>query len=1809
MSSNTIENKIIKMDFDPRGLIRGVGRGIKALRAFSDAMVFQKGLDDMLQLEVQSNKVDFANMSRNIEHVSSKFNAMGVIASTVLLNITNKVLATGKQLLNMAFTEPIMGGLREYEIQINAIQTILANTKTKGTVLSDVNEALAELNTYADKTIYNFANMTDNIGKFTTAGVELDTSVSAIKGIANLAAMSGASAQQASMGMYQLSQAIAQGSVKLMDWNSVVNAGMGGEAFKKALIDNARLMSDMDIDKLIPDMGAFRGSLEQGWLTSEILLQTLSEIAGDVTAEELEALGFADEEIRAMIDLGDTATDAATKIKTLTQLKDTMGEAIESGWATTWQLVFGDFNEAKSMFTNIADAFDGIISRSADARNDLIKGWNIFGGREVLVQAFMDTVDELVQNFYLFGSAWKEIFPPTRSIELLRVSFAIKRLLKHLHMGTRTTYRFKKVVTGIAAALDILKMLFVAVAKRVFRLSGALSPMTDKFGKGATDIAIMVTSLHDFIERTGFMDTMVDKVVDTIKGFIDRIKELGQTVLDNDGVSYLIGCIDKLIHLDFTQVFGDWIKMVGKFKRRILRLKDIFYELYHTVTDSKAFGLFSQALSQINLENARKVVDKLREGYEWLRLKFLDVKDVVVEAATWFGDLGIWTTISDKINEIDFSTTLENVKGMRTPLDLLGDAWDRVLDAGTRFHDWITGVAPSFDTFLETSSTFLHNVFDDICDVVGDFDYDTLMGMINAGLIGALFAGIHDVLKGSWLTGLINNISTSNGLSAMFGAVTDMFEDLGEAIRGFQTNVKSNAMLKIAAAIAILAGAVTVLASIDQSRLMGAMAAVSVMLAELFGSTSALANMTDAHVWKSAMMMIVLASSLLALSKAVSVLGKLDGDEIAKGMIALSVGIAMIVLAVRMVLGGKGGGGGGGVSVNINPSVMVKQSAGLIGLAAGILILAFAVEKFGKLKNEELAKGLGAVAVSMGAFVIFSKGLDSQGIISGAIAVGILGASMMIVSLAIEQIGNIKYEHLVNGLIGLSVSVLAMAAALAIVPAGAVMSAIALAVAAGALFIVAEALSAFGELSIDEIERGLIGMGGSLMILVLGLAAMEATIPGSIALGFASLALIGLAKALTILGGLTWDQLGVAMVGLAGGLAILGLAGMLMAPLVPVFLGMAAAVIILGAGITAVGFGITMFSAGIVTLATSAALIVGGLALVSDAVGAAMPVIAAGLANGIISFITVMREKGPALFDAAAWLIGGLINSMITVVPEVVGVILELITALLDEIVLHLDEIIDAGWGILLSILTGISDNMEELVSVGGQMIAGFLRGIASEMDSIAEAGADLVITFIDVLGDRIEEDIPRLNEALNKLGLAIVKGVAQGISDNMTHVKNAFTEIGEGGLTALKDILGIHSPSAEGADIGAMTSAGVINGVMSKMSEMVETMQSMGLAMIDGLTTEDEVYQQLGERMVIAIQTGFELKSFDMVTVLNNTMTVWLSAIAQHRADFMDVGYTLSVEFVRGWVDSSLKHFDSIVRTVEKLLRTIRSAKTRFNTAGKLLFWHFYQGFTYLMNELSARLITYLDSIVSTIHSYGPAVRNASHIMFDAIASGIHDAETLIRQTLTAMLERVVAVTMLTKHQMYGVGYEIDRGLAAGIRAGMKIPVGAAAAVANAVAQAARDAAGVHSPSLVFKSIGAFLMVGLAIGMEAHRSNVVDKTRQIGIAIQNGIKDSLQRASDMTLDEFKFNPLIQPVVDMTDIQRAKDQTVDLFSGITGVRTHALSLRGHVKNNDGASSNVTFVQHNHSPKALDRVTIYRNSKNLLRQDARRRRFA
>ena len=457
--SKTVDERVVSMQFDNKQFEANVQTSMSTLDKLKQKLDFKGASKGLENVNTAAKNVNMSGLSSAVETVSMKFSALQVMAVTALANITNSAINAGKRIVHALTIAPITTGFQEYELKMNSVQTIIAST---GESLETVNEYLEELNKYADKTIYSFSDMTSNIGKFTNAGVKLEDAVMAIKGISNEAAVSGANANEASHAMYNFAQALSAGYVKLIDWKSIETANMSTVEFKNQLIQTAVELGTLievdgkykstttdlngNVSKLFTSTSMFNESLSSQWMTTEVLVETLKDYADETT------------------DIGKKAYAAAQDVKTFTQLFDTLKEAAQSGWAQTWELIIGDFDEAKEFLTGLSNTFGGIIDAMSEARNKLLGGalnskWDQLldkiNAAGISAKAFQDklketakksgiSIDELIEEY---GSLSKVITSGKVPVDV--ITKTIKSLINAETTATESTKELGDIVDRV----------------------------------------------------------------------------------------------------------------------------------------------------------------------------------------------------------------------------------------------------------------------------------------------------------------------------------------------------------------------------------------------------------------------------------------------------------------------------------------------------------------------------------------------------------------------------------------------------------------------------------------------------------------------------------------------------------------------------------------------------------------------------------------------------------------------------------------------------------------------------------------------------------------------------------------------------------------------------------------------------------------------------------------------------------------------------------------------------------------------------------------------------------------------------------------------------------------------------------------------------------------------------------------------------------------------------------------------------------------------------------------------------------------
>lgn len=1035
--SKQVDEKVVSMQFDNKNFESNVQTSLSTLDKLKRSLNLSGSAKGLESVNDAVKDMDMNPLSRAVETVGMKFNAMQVVAASVLWNISQSAVNAGKRIISAFTIDPVKTGLQEYETQINAVQTILANTSSKGTTLDQVNAALDELNHYADMTIYNFTEMTRNIGTFTAAGVDLETSVSAIKGIANLAAVSGSTSQQASTAMYQLSQALAAGKVQLMDWNSVVNAGMGGQVFQDALKETARV-DGIAIDEMIEKHGSFRETLQEGWLTSEVLTKTLAKFTGDLTEEQLKSMGYTDEQIKEIIKLGQTANDAATKVKTFTQLMDTLKEAAQSGWTQTWEILIGDFEEAKALWTSVSDYFSEALNKSAEARNSMLEGWAEGGGREMAIESFKNAFQGLLSVIKPIKEAFREIFPATTAEKLLSITKNIKEFTAKLKLSETASANLKATFKGFFALIDI----GVTVIKKVVGAIAQLFTGVDKVGGGILSatgaLGNYIVGLRDSIKESTAFGDAITKVADILKSIFGRLIEV-------------IGYINKKLVAPgfkwfYSLLMGIWnvLKWIGsKVKQVLSSVADGLKEAFQNGDLANVTTLLSGGLLVAILVKVKNFISALKNPLEGLSGILDGVKDILSSVGdalkAWQQELQAKTLLKIAgaiailaasiliISTID-KDRLVAALGAITMLfaQLMG-----AMAVFARISGKVTGVAKASLAMVSMSISVL----------------------ILASALKKLSSISWDDLKKSLL-----------GLAATFAillgalAIMSKIDKIGKG---------SSKLTTIAISLVIFASALKILATMSWDDISRSLVAMAGVFAILLASLAVMSKIDK--VGKGATKIFIISTSLVILASGLKILATMSWDDIGRSLTAMAGVFAILLVAM---------------AVMSKLSTFNLGAASILVMSASLILIAAALKVVGSMGWENIAKsltGIGATLLLMvGALAILSA-MGPMSIVSAA-AMVVMAAAINLLVPPLIALGLMSWESIGKGLLTLAAAfgIIGIAGYLL---AGAVPAILGLAV---ALALVGVATLAFG--------AGLVAIGAGLTSLSVSLTAGAASI-------------------------------------------------------------------------------------------------------------------------------------------------------------------------------------------------------------------------------------------------------------------------------------------------------------------------------------------------------------------------------------------------------------------------------------------------------------------------------------------------------------------------------------------------------------------------------------------------------------------------------------------------------------------------------------------------------------------------------------------
>lgn len=1388
-----VDDRVVSMQFDNVAFERNLADTLRSLDKLRQSLDFANSTRGMSELSAASKNFNMNEMGNAVDGIGTKFLALTTIGITALATLTTHAITAGASIVKGLSLQPVLDGFKEYETNINSIQTILANTDSKGTTLTQVNAALDQLNTYADQTIYNFSEMTRNIGTFTAAGVGLDQSVQSIKGIANLAAISGSNSEQASTAMYQLSQALASGTVKLMDWNSVVNAGMGGEVFQKALFETGKSLKtikDVPMSQTFEQWknagNSFRGSLQDGWITAEVLTNTLAGFTGDLTNAQILSMGYTQDQATEIMRLGKIGKAAATEVKTFTQLIGTVKEAVGSGWSSSFRLIIGDFNEAKKLFTGISTSIGNVVSASADARNKMLSEWKALGGRDVLLQGFEDAFATLGSVIGPIISAFREIFPATTGQRLFELTQMLTNFINGLRLTNEASDNIRRTFAGLFAVLQIGWTVFKELVGLIFDIVRSLSGAGSGVLGFTGNIGDLLVSLNKTLVAGGGIHRFFERLGEVVQVPIQFIKQLTNTI-----VGFFTGIKDS----------SGVEQSIDRVTSRLDYLRGVFDRL-------------------------TTVSPGLQKFFDGIRQIFDGIFDYI---KTWFSELGAKLAQAFHPGDFNAAVDLVNVGLLGGIIALL----KKFMDGGLKL-DFGGGifekVGKSLDGLTGTLKAMQANV-----------KSETLMRIAIA--VGVLTASVV-------VLSLIDSVALTKALTAMsvgFAQMIGAMALLGKASSGSMDAVKlgilAASLILLASSMVVLSLAIKILSTMGWEELTKGLIGISVGLGLMIAAINLMP--TGPGMIAAGLAMLAISAALLHLSVAVKSFAAMSWGELVKGLVGVAGGLVIIAAAMWLMPPGMALIGVGLIAVStgllilskavssfsglswsemgkgllgigaalviiagamwLMPPNMVLTSLGLIQVALALGIMGKAIKAMGEMKMGEIAKGLGTLAVMLG--ILAAAMIVMTGTAAGAAALLVASAALLVLSGVLKVLGGMSIAQIVTGLAALAgVFIILGAAALILTPLVPTLlglgAALALMGGAMALFGVGAFLTAkaFEALA----AAGVAGVGALIEIIKRLIAALPEFVVALIK------SLVDSASELV-----------------AAAPLFLRLVEALLIQILDTVINVTPKIgeafgVIISTGLTIIREKFPEF------LTTGFELLMTLLRGIRDNIG---EVTTLGV-DIVVNFATALTDNAEKIVDSAIKLLVAFLKAFTDRINEVIDAGLnllvkfllgisdnlskvvsaagEVVVSFVTEVGANATKLVNAGTDALINFVTGIGNNLIKVSNAATDIIVKFISGIDDNALKIINAAADMIINFMNGIADTIRNKSGEFRDAGWNIATAIIDGMTGGLASMAGRVANKAVEVAKGAVHAVTNFLGISSPSKVFMEIGRRVAQGL---------------------------------------------------------------------------------------------------------------------------------------------------------------------------------------------------------------------------------------------------------------------------------------------------------------------------------------------------------------------------------------------------------------
>lgn len=1421
--SVAVDDRIVRFSVDDSSLVKKGPSVVDMLGKMKEALNFSHSAKGLQDIEKAAKNINWGSMATGAEVFTNKISALGIMGITAIQRYTNQALGAVENFAKELTTRPIFTGFSEYEIKMDAIQTILTNTAKAGTTLDDVNRVLGDLNQYADLTIYNFAEMTRNIGTFTAAGIGLDDAAAAIKGISNVAAASGVNATKAAGAMYQLSQGMAAGVIRLQDWMSIEQAGMGGQLFQEALIETARVHG-ISIDKMIKDEGSFRYTLQEGWLTAEIMSETLQKFTGDLTDEQLRAIGYSEEQIASIQETAKNAVAAATEVKTVTQLIDTMKESVQSGWSVSWEYIIGDKQQATETLTRIKDAFDAMIAPSTEARNNALKIWNELGGREAAIEGFVNIFTGIKTVVDSIMGVVDNILPDIDGYDLIAFSKGFEQVTRVFKMSGDTAVDLEKTLNGLGVVLKF-------IGRGVL---GVLSPLKI-FGKA---IGGMLSALLRFTAVLGGWLSGFDKAVDKSRYLSENVGSIyeGFKLMFGAFKSAYIPSISFDLDLRFEGV-QNMIKSASNALATFRTNLDNGIQEFKTNAKSTASNAAAAMLSGVSavVKWIEGALTSVGNGLAAVGSGIKAVGDGI------FGFVrGTADSFHRLVNAFSEAWSVEAIRDITLTAVLVGvgkgikKAIEGAKGVITSFVDVMKSIGGTFGSIsgaIKSVSEAIKSVGDSIQAFNKSIKARTLLTM----------AGAIAILAGSMV--LLSYVNPDNFMLS-FAAVTAFLTELTivmqalDKLDGTGVGAATIGLVILSSAVAIMAAAVSSISkNIANDNVLAVLGSLVAIVVGLVGSAVTLSKYVSnpGQLIATSLGLVILASAFKTISKAIAAFGSIDPTTLKNGLVGLGVMLAEVAAFIRFA-----------------KLDQLKQGKKVIAeIAISLLVMVGAVAILGNMQVDKLVVGLASVAallVSLGIAVALMKNANMTKVAPTVLAMA-LALNMFLIPIA--ALGSMNTDKLTQGLtamgaviLGLTIALVALGAANKYIGSftGVSVALVALGV---ALNLLIAPIVILGSLPLEMLKVGLIAIAGAMGVLIVS-AALLAPLTVSLlavagALALFGVSVLGIGSGISALAGAFLKLAGVTALGATAVLTALTtiIGGLVL--MIPQILGK------LGEGI------VSMITAIAISIVDNAGILLDKLGVFLDKVltwlvqhaPAVFDTVVVLVLQLLLTIILALDKYAPLLVDAFVSMVINVIDSMANTIREnsqkIFAAIRNLMSAIVEFVLVVIAELLRLipGAGEELSdTVLGWKDKVQEYLApesmeeIAGDAVGGLEKGFKDGADDVGNAAG--------TIAKEIEDAMSGLPSSLQSTGENAGEGLVEGLLKKKKRIREASDDVAGTIVNAANERLQVNSPARTMIRTGKFAGEGLAIGLLSFVGKVSDAGHKVGDATIKAV--EDSI-------------------------------------------------------------------------------------------------------------------------------------------------------------------------------------------------------------------------------------------------------------------------------------------------------------------------------------------------------------------------------